>query len=373
MRNFFSLILLSLLFVRCSGDNATEQPEVKKAERSVFQQDFHKKWKGTIGKYKVTIELSKTDTLLSGTYYYNEVGMPISLSGAMDSAGNFSLTEKNENFDIIGTFTGKLTTNHQLRGYWQNPKNKKRLDFLFEETEQPFVTVGYEDFNAENCIQADQNRSKSVEEMNYWDTLCTSLSIHLMKVSAENEDVADRINKIIEEEITSGSEDYVELKVQSAEEFARIVKNKPLEFGFELELFCNLVATHEGILCISLGEYSYGFGAAHPNHGSQYYNFDLSSGKLIHLKDLLLPSFKQKLNRIAEKNFIKANGDEGWDFEKGKFELNEDFTITTKGLLFSFDPYEIGSYAAGSPEVFITYKEMREFINPDGLLKQFIK
>ena len=60
-----------------------------------------------------------------------------------------------------------------------------------------------------------------------------------------------------------------------------------------------------------------------------------------------------------------------WDFEPGNFKLNENFAISTGGLLFTFNPYEIGPYVMGAPQVFIPYKEMKDLINKNGLLAQF--
>jgi hypothetical protein len=38
------------------------------------------------------------------------------------------------------------------------------------------------------------------------------------------------------------------------------------------------------------------------------------------------------------------------------------------GLLFHFNPYEIGPYSSGAPEVFLSFKEINSLINPNGPL-----
>lgn len=60
-----------------------------------------------------------------------------------------------------------------------------------------------------------------------------------------------------------------------------------------------------------------------------------------------------------------------WDFENGTFRLNNNFGILQTGLIFCFNPYEVGSYAAGSPMVFIPYAEIAGLIRPDGILSRF--
>ena len=116
-------------------------------------------------------------------------------------------------------------------------------------------------------------------------------------------------------------------------------------------------------------------GGAHPNFACDYHNYDLLTGNQIKLNEIFTPNYAATLNKAGEKIFkknIDRNNDGIWDFGKGGFHLNSNFAITPGGLLFLFNQYEIGPYAAGSPEIFIPYKEIENIILPGGAISRFI-
>ena len=134
-----------------------------------------------------------------------------------------------------------------------------------------------------------------------------------------------------------------------------------------------MVTNDNNILSINIGESFYDFGAAHAQSVGNSYNFDIRTGDIITLDDILVQNYAETLNKIGESIFIETYGSEGWQFEQGSFELTRDFAITPGGLLFSYDQSEIGVYAAGAPEVFIPYKDINNLIKPNGLLKAWRK
>ena len=71
---------------------------------------------------------------------------------------------------------------------------------------------------------------------------------------------------------------------------------------------------------------------------------------------------------IAEAIFKKAYGTDGWDYESGKFPLASNYSISTGGLYFIYNAYEIGSYAMGAPDVFIPYKDIKHLIKPNSIV-----
>lgn len=122
-------------------------------------------------------------------------------------------------------------------------------------------------------------------------------------------------------------------------------------------------------------------GGAHGNGVTLYYNIDETTQKVLTVDDLLIPGGKDKLNLIAEKIFRQDYqlGEEellheaGYWFENEKFKLNENFLIDNDALQFTFNPYEIAPYAAGSPEVRIKFSEIKDLIRKDGPLKYWFE
>lgn len=382
MRKYHCFLALFFLLGLASCNNSENSIDKKSSDsNNTVIDDFHKKWKGTIGKYRVTLELSKTDSLLSGTYCYNEVGLPISLTGTIKPNGTFSLNEKDESGAVTGIFNGKFSASRELKGTWTNSKNKKTLEFVLTEEKGLDIEITYEDFKAENCFLAEKNKLNIEDEIYSWDTTCTTIDIHLLNFKCDDPLVTEQVNNFIVKEVIKNCSFENNLKYKTIDELINYVKNteKEEDLGYELGVYCNLISTHDNMLCISIGEYSYGYGAAHPNHSGRYYNFNLSTGKLIKLNTLFKSGFLEKLTQIAKKDFLKQNNnkDQDWEMEWGdgvfEFKLNDDFTLTPKGIIFSFDPYEIACYAAGDSEVMIAYEEIKDLIYPNGLLKQFLK
>lgn len=125
---------------------------------------------------------------------------------------------------------------------------------------------------------------------------------------------------------------------------------------------------NEKILSYSISTSSF-TGGAHPNSYLQYYNFELSSGRILKPSDIFKEGFESKLNEIIEKKFREKNklaaGEsltEGGLFEN-KINFNDNFAVIKDGILFYYNNYEIAPYAAGPTEIMMTYAELGDIIN----------
>lgn len=365
-----SLTLCIIVTACCTNpeDQSTKQANQSASKTSEVKIDlpktFYKKMKGTISdNLSVTMELTKTDSTFTGSYYYNNVGLPLSLIGQISFSGEIELSEMNEKYVETGKFHGKFTSAELFEGTWTNPKTNKSLPFKLTESKDGIANISFENFHKENCAMKDKNKNKPANGINWIDTLCSHIDINLIKVSTTDHITSNLINKSIVNIIcNSGEKKYSTINGYL---------NSILELGDEeyLSLDCNssVVTNDNNILCLSIGESNY-TGGAHPFSLVSYCNFDLLTGKEIKLEEILKVNYSDKLNHIGEKIFTDSYGKEGWDFEKGKFKLNKNFAITTGGLLFSFGQYEIGPYAAGAPEVFIPFKDIEGLIKVNGLL-----
>ncbi len=135
----------------------------------------------------------------------------------------------------------------------------------------------------------------------------------------------------------------------------------------------------DNILSCTFSEYSY-LGGAHPNTFLTLTNFNLKSGEIIELPDILIDGYLDELNNIAEPIFRKEKEltedinltEAGFWFDDDKFGVSNNFTIGKDGLTFYYNSYEITAYAYGPTELFIPYKSIKKLIIPDGLLSGFI-
>jgi hypothetical protein len=120
-------------------------------------------------------------------------------------------------------------------------------------------------------------------------------------------------------------------------------------------------------------------GGAHPNSSAGHVTFDLKTGEELTLDDLLKPGWRDPLTDLAEAQLRSqyelkegdALNDKGPLFDN-VFELNDNWFLSPEGLGFSFDPYEIGPYAAGFIEPVIPYSKLKDWVKPGSALERIV-
>lgn len=121
-------------------------------------------------------------------------------------------------------------------------------------------------------------------------------------------------------------------------------------------------------LCFSETSYT---GGAHPNSYRRYRSFDSATGRPLAIEHLVVPGGLEALEAEASRAFRRmyeiapgvSLAEAGFWFENGRFHLNDNFAVTSKGLLFYFNLYEITSYARGPTALLLSFPELK------GILK----
>lgn len=110
--------------------------------------------------------------------------------------------------------------------------------------------------------------------------------------------------------------------------------------------------------------YAYPCHAAHGNTTTKYINFCLTDGKIIALKDLLKPDYQKHLQNIIRKK-LKAGG---YDLliPLDQIDVPAQFGLTSKGIIFSYDPYQIAPYSEGTIQVEVSAGELVDILNRHG-------
>jgi len=196
----------------------------------------------------------------------------------------------------------------------------------------------------------------------------------------------EKINSKIQKELLrpigreKGNKNFEVLMQNFLDEYINFKKEFPeSQQEWELERKAVNNFNDDNILSCTFSEYSY-LGGAHPNTFLTLTNFNLKSGEIIELPDILIDAYLDELNNIAEPIFRKENEltedinltEAGFWFDDDKFGVSNNFTIGKDGLTFYYNSYEITAYAYGPTELFIPYKSIKKLIKPDGLLSGFI-
>lgn len=124
---------------------------------------------------------------------------------------------------------------------------------------------------------------------------------------------------------------------------------------------------------LSLQFYESNFtGGAHANYTTRYLNYDLRTGKQLQLSDVLIANYTEQLRPIAELKFQQVVSAmelsaSDFEFEDGTFTLPRNFAITRTGLLFSYDPYELGAFSMGTIAFEVPYGDIFPLLNREVL------
>lgn len=115
----------------------------------------------------------------------------------------------------------------------------------------------------------------------------------------------------------------------------------------------------EGYLVYYISAYDYNFGAAHGYYYLAPIVLDQKTGDRIHEKDLFNDDYEPLLQELLEKHIEDAE-----DFDPDFLLVdailpNDNFDLTTEGITYYFNPYEIAPFVAGIIEISIPWEELK--------------
>ena len=217
------------------------------------------------------------------------------------------------------------------------------------------LKIKYKKYSAEKWLDPIPSEDDE-DEFQETEPFCAKREVTLMRVYLTDNDISDKINAAILKSVTN--QDNGPININSFVD--EVYDEEDYDVACEEEITCEALDFNVAFLSISITSYIYMNGAAHPSNQVQIQNFDLQTGEIINMRDLFNTGYKEKLKRIVEREFIKEHGYESWDFtpRNGSFKLSENFSIGKKGLSFFYNEYEIGCYAAGAPELTISWKDL---------------
>ena len=148
---------------------------------------------------------------------------------------------------------------------------------------------------------------------------------------------------------------------------------------YSLELSANVIFQDTGLIAVQCAEDAFD-GGAHGNSLITFINWSTKENKDLALKDILISGYHEELVKVAEKIFRKqenltdtASLSNNYFFDKGVFTLNNNFSITSQGLKFLYNNYEIKSYAEGTTELLVPYSQIKSLLKPNTVLMRYIK
>ena len=170
----------------------------------------------------------------------------------------------------------------------------------------------------------------------------------------------DKLNYIIDSVIISD-------KYRTVDEFAWNFDN---EFQTRNIIF-NIIFFDRDFITFSFLIDTYGCGAAHNMYSIDYINYDISSNRILRLSDLIPRQMFEKLETICKGKF-KTKYKKS-DQEIDDFKLPQSYAILRKGILFQFQPYEMGPFSEGAMTIFLPYSEVSVLLNQSETVSKLLR
>jgi hypothetical protein len=269
-----------------------------------------------------------------------------------------------------GEFTGAWTEDANtagatLEGEWRKPNAKEPL--IFTATEQLIRFTG-----AMKIADSRINESIKAKRLD--------LSAEYPQLSeAAN---AATFNQLVKTRITNEVAAFKkQMMATSAEDLKYLPAgtNNYLDIGYDIEY------ADDDFISISFIRSEFA-GGVHPNYNFLTMNYDLINNRELKLVDLFKPGAKYlatiaayATKSLRERKDAETGENRGFAqdiFAEGALPKAENYArwnITKKGLLFTFDPYQVASYADGAQYVIIPYSALKSIARPDGALAKFMK
>ena len=335
-----------------------------------------KYFKGSIGNnLDLQMKLIKTGELITGHYSYQKIGTRISLRGNVDKDGNVVLHEFDPTGKQTGEFKGVWTVNSEegrikIGGNWTNPQGEKGSERLtaFSLKEEPIFFSG--DVEIIN---------KQIKESNK--KLMFEIDANYPQITGGSNPNVEKLNQVLQSVVTRKVTDFRKEMVPKEDEEPRPAGS----MGSDINVAYSIALAQDDLVSIEFDVGSYYQGAAHPNSYTEVVNYDLKNGKQLKLGDLFKSGSKY-LQAIANyciedlNKQTKAKGPASM-LEESSIRSGaapapknyESWMITRNGLGINFDSYQVAPYAAGPQFVMVPYSALKEHVNPDGPLWQFVK
>ncbi len=230
----------------------------------------------------------------------------------------------------------------------------------------------------------DYELPKSVQEQCYEKNNCPEIEIKYIKTNQDwlNTIVNKRINNIVINSQSSESPiDRGTDKKRAKVAIDSFAKSQFIDMPEHVSWSYSLMVTPEYLGHVRLGQKedfelfeisSYVFtGGAHGMPFSEYLIFDPSSKQQITLSDMLQDGKKPLFSALAYESYnawVVSMDEDVKSYEQNwPFFLNDNVTLTDKGIRIRYPHYAIGPYAYGMPALSISYDKLGDILQPHFL------
>lgn len=374
MKRPFSLFMIVLLICSCGNKQpaATVHQQIIAdagfTAEDIVVQGQYKRYSGTIAGQPVVLNLAEYTDDMQARYYYEKIGIPISLFKNKDTN-----TAKNQliftEYDSAEPGYKRAKWDVQIKGdsmvgIWS--KGDKTYPILLKENYSDDIQrfsiisvvdsirlidslpVPKADFKYQVLLPAGKDEGSLFVQ-----------SVILKSMGCDTGNMSNCLKKIKESYTVHYRAATEDMK---PDDLLASFNNWDLAIGY------SVLYNEHNIVVLDNNVYEY-TGGAHGNYVSKYMNIDRESKKHWKLDDIMKVDSAQLIPLLSaeiRKHFdLQNNQPLSSRLFSDDVYVPENFHIGNKGITFSYGLYEIASYADGIVELFIPYNKIMNLLTPE--------
>ena len=365
---FLTALCTLFIFVSCSNSNNTQQKETNNtAEITPLQLSENEKANNyevvylvsDTGEY-INSEIAQNESGNFGVVYYRDINQNLNIfnvtkAGELDEGNISAVSYDNKtlegNFPSIAyPFAAKIDGKEMIFKAAKTPiTGAKIIGYTYSnvspKSDDPRV------FQFKTAIFALNNDSKSasIDKIN----LDINKDFGITDISTFNDPTKLlTAQSIISNKMTPIYDEWVK------SDYISHIENYSSQFGIDY--------LSEKVISINKMVYEY-TGGAHGNYATINSVYSLESGNKLKIEDLITDLKNADLVNLVKDKLVKIEGrDANSYFGLDELSLeNNNFYLTSKGLVFTWGIYEIGPYAIGETRVLIPIEEIKPYLKDE--------
>jgi hypothetical protein len=321
-----------------------------------FAQFYH--LEGKIGTDELVImDLQIKNSRAFGVYYSNKFEQYAVFKGVEDKNGNIKLYAKKYD-TILGIFVGKIM-NSVFAGYFKVPNKKTLVHFsLKNDCSQSICGARYFTYYGKYTLFKGMSKPRDTFSLSFfYPTIVPNPKIRSKLINALDSAYFGTKCDFPPVCITN----FVDALIEGYKDDNKGIteKNSSNALNYECSRKTELIYNDDNFLTIKLSGYDY-WGGVHGLNFTDYLNFDLQTGKIYSLFDIIQKSKKQQIIKKIKQNFIKQGLQD--DISMDAVDIPEKFAILKDGILLKYSEYELGCYALGEPSAFLKFEDIKNYL-----------
>lgn len=369
---FLTALCTLFIFVSCGNSNNTKQETVtdnNTAEITPLQLSENEKANNydvvylvsDTGEY-INSEIAQNENGNFGVIYYRDINQNLNTfnvtkAGELDEGNISAVSYDNKtlegNFPSIAyPFVAKIDGTEMTFKAAKTPvTGAKIIEYTYSNVSPESSTNGQRVFQFKTAIFALNNDSKSanIDKIN----LDINKDFGITDVSTFNDPTKLlTAQSLISNKMTPIYDEWVK------SDYISHIENYSSQFGIDY--------LSEKVVSINQLVYEY-TGGAHGNYATVNSVYSLENGNKLKIEDLIIDLKSADLIKLIVDKLVKIEGrDANSYFGLDEISLeNNNFYLTSKGLVFTWGIYEIGPYAIGETRVLIPTEEIKPYLKDE--------